>query len=163
MAENEILLMTRTYLMSGHGWMVTTSPCLTRKLWRTTRFIRAEPSSRSSSARTMRTVSLRFLPLTSTVSPRNSWSVSMVLLERAMIELSSLTASVTLQKVSSGSRTAGTGYTHTSELGFFFFFRMAVAVSSTCGGSVRAISARCWVMPTSLCSAPDGSLRFVSS
>ena len=41
-------------------------------------------------------MSLRFLPLTRTVSPRKSWSVSMVLFERAMIELSSLTASVTL-------------------------------------------------------------------
>ena len=74
-----------------------TSPCLTRRLWRTTRFIRAEPSSRSSSASTIKTVSLRFFPLTRTVSPRKSWSVSMVLFERAIIELSSLTASVTLR------------------------------------------------------------------
>ena len=73
------------------------SPCLTRKLCRTTRFMRALPSSRSSSARTIRTVSFRFLPFTSTVSPLKSCSVSMVLFERAIIELSSLTASVTLE------------------------------------------------------------------
>jgi hypothetical protein len=34
------------------------------------------------------------------VSPRKSWSVSMVLFESAMMELSSLTASVTLGAVS---------------------------------------------------------------
>lgn len=89
-----------TYLISGQLWTVITSPCLTRKLWRTTRFIRAEPSSRSSSANTIKMVSFRFLPFTRTVSPRNSWRVSMVLCERAIIELSSLTASVTLNRVS---------------------------------------------------------------
>lgn len=78
--------------------MVTTSPCLIRRLWRTTRFRRQLPSSRSSSPRTTRTVSFLFLPRTRTVSPRNSWSASMVLLERAIIELSSLMASVTLLK-----------------------------------------------------------------
>lgn len=72
------------------------SPCLTRRLCLTTRLMRALPSSRSSSAKTIKTVSLRFLPLTRTVSPRNSWRVSIVLLERAITELSSLTASVTL-------------------------------------------------------------------
>ena len=76
---------------------MTISPCLTRRLCRTTRFIRALPSSRSSSASTMRTVSFRFLPLTKTVSPRNSCRVSIVLFDRAMMELSSLTASVTLE------------------------------------------------------------------
>jgi len=75
----------------------------------------------------------RFLPLTRTVSPRNSWRVSMVLLERAMIELSSLTASVTLDGVSYGVLfTRHTRQiTHIKELGFFFFLRMAVAVSSS--------------------------------
>ena len=74
------------------------SPCLTRRLCRTTRFMRALPSSRSSSAKTMRTVSFLFFPFTKTVSPRNNCRVSMVLFESAMIELSSLTASVTLQR-----------------------------------------------------------------
>jgi hypothetical protein len=82
----------------------------------------------------------------------------MVLFERAMIELSSLTASVTLQGSERRSQ-FDSGSTHINELGFFFFLRMAVAVSSTCGGSVRATSARRLVMPTSLCSAPDPSLR----
>lgn len=146
-----------TYLMSGHGWIVITSPCLTRKLWRTTRFIRAEPSSRSSSASTMRTVSFRFLPLTRTVSPRKSWRVSMVLFERAMIELSSLTASVTLKSLVSISA-RGSRRTHMREFGFFFFFKMAVAVSSFYGGLVRASPQRRRLMPTSLGSAPSGFL-----
>ena len=144
--------------MSGHGWMVITSPCLTRKLWRTTRFIRAEPSSRSSSASTMRTVSFRFLPFTRTVSPRKSWRVSMVLFERAIIELSSLTASVTLRKLGEASQIASWS-TYIREFGFFFFLRMAVAVSSFCGGSVRAGAERCFAVPTSLGSAPSGFLR----
>jgi len=49
-----------------------------------------------------------------------------------------------------------------SEFGFFFFLRIAVAVSSTCGGSVRAAVVVPVAMPTSLCSAPDASLRAVS-
>jgi hypothetical protein len=150
--------MTRTYLISGQGWMVITSPCFTRKLWRTTRFIRAEPSSRSSSARTIRTVSFRFLPLTRTVSPRKSWSVSMVLFERAMIELSSLTASVTLKSVS-WTTCSEHGSTHINEFGFFFFLRIAVAVSSFCGGSaIMAPKEVSFAVFTSLTSAPDGSL-----
>lgn len=149
--------MTHTYLMSGHGWMVITSPCLTRKLWRTTRFIRAEPSSRSSSASTMRTVSFRFLPFTRTVSPRKSWRVSMVLFERAMIELSSLTASVTLQSSVSIQRFISR-CTHISEFGFFFFLRMAVAVSSFCGGLAGPSHPEHCSVPTSLGSAPSGFL-----
>lgn len=82
--------------MSGQAWTVIISPCLTRRLCLTTRLIRTLPSSRSSSANTIKTVSLRILPLTKTVSPRNSCKVSIVLLERAITELSSLTASVTL-------------------------------------------------------------------
>jgi hypothetical protein len=45
-----------------------------------------------------------------------------------------------------------------SELGFFFFLRMAVAVSSACGGSVDVISGPEGIL-TSLTSAPEGSLR----
>jgi len=142
-----------------------TSPCLTLRLWRTTRFIRAEPSSRSSSASTMRTVSFRFFPFTKTVSPRKSWRVSMVLLERAMMELSSLTASVTLlnRQCMLGDVHQGSVFTYISEFGFFFFFRIAVAVSSFCGRLVVLLSELSGSLPTSLCSAPDGSLEFVNS
>jgi hypothetical protein len=75
---------------------------------------------------------LRFLPLTRTVSPRNSCNVSMVLLESAITELSSLTASVTLLPLESvqGFQTANLQDTHIKEFGFFFFLRIAVAVSS---------------------------------
>jgi hypothetical protein len=58
----------------------------------------------------------------------------MVLLERAIMELSSLTASVTLlPRVLAWRRSEFEveGKTHIKELGFFFFFRIAVAVSST--------------------------------
>lgn len=66
-----------------------------------------------------------------------------MLLERAMIELSSLTASVTLQHRQSVVRTVQAAETtYINWLGFFFFLRMAVAVSSS-----------------SLRSAPEGSLR----
>jgi hypothetical protein len=57
----------------------------------------------------------------------------MVLLESAITELSSLTASVTLLppcQYTSLERADLRG-THIKELGFFFFFKMAVAVSST--------------------------------
>lgn len=53
--------------------------------------------------------------------------------------------------------------THISELGFFFFLRMAVAVSSTCGGLVRSISVLPEVEFTSLASPPAGSLQYVSN
>jgi hypothetical protein len=62
----------------------------------------------------------------------------MVLLEREMMELSSLTASVTLATVTvslSGANlrfTKDSKNTHIKEFGFFFFFRMAVDVSSSC-------------------------------
>jgi hypothetical protein len=50
------------------------------------------------------------------------------------------------------------GGTYISEFGFFFFLRMAVAVSSFCGGlAIRASDRRATVL-TSLTSAPDGSL-----
>jgi hypothetical protein len=54
------------------------------------------------------------------------------------------------------------GCTYISEFGFFFFLRIAVAVSSTCGGLVGFISTVPLVKFTSLCSPPDGSLRLVS-
>lgn len=111
-----------------------TSPCLTRRLWRTTRLMRALPSSSSSSFKTIRTVSFLFLPFTKTVSPRKSCSVSMVLLDKERIELSSLTASVTLRHALMAGLLSrrDARATHMSELGFFFFLRMAVATSSWC-------------------------------
>jgi hypothetical protein len=55
----------------------------------------------------------------------------MVLFERAMTELSSLTASVTLlPPCQYATLSLDIEYTHIKLLGFFFFFRMAVAVSS---------------------------------
>lgn len=53
-------------------------------------------SSISSSANTIRTVSLLFFPLTMTVSPLKSWSLSIVAVERVMTELSSFVASSTI-------------------------------------------------------------------
>lgn len=105
------------------------SPCLTRRFWRTTRFIRALPSSRSSSAKTIRTVSFLFFPLTRTVSPRKSWRSSMVLLERAITELSSLVASVTLTLTSVLKDESIYTTTHIKLFGFFFFLRIAVPSS----------------------------------
>ena len=81
----------------------------------------------------------------------------MVLFERAMMELSSLTASVTLGSISWDFR-KDTEIAYINEFGFFFFLRIAVAVSSFCGGSVIATAKRHLVMLTSLASAPDGSL-----
>jgi hypothetical protein len=56
----------------------------------------------------------------------------MVLLERAITELSSLTASVTLLPPSQYLiiDMADLRATYIKEFGFFFFFKMAVAVSS---------------------------------
>jgi hypothetical protein len=56
----------------------------------------------------------------------------MVLFERAITELSSLTASVTLLPPCQFCQleNADIECTHIKEFGFFFFFRMAVAVSS---------------------------------
>jgi hypothetical protein len=53
------------------------------------------------------------------------------------------------------------GYPYINEFGFFFFLRMAVAVSSAAlySGSVIATSGRRLLMLTSLAAAPDGSLR----
>jgi len=55
-----------------------------------------------------------------------------VLLDKAMMELSSLTASVTLLPQMLAVRPCKpdlAGYTYIKEFGFFFFFRMAVDVS----------------------------------
>lgn len=150
------------------------SPCLTRRLCLTTRLIRALPSSRSSSANTIRTVSFRILPRTRTVSPRKSCRVSIVLLERAMTELSSLTASVTLYVRDIGQRLLSpinprgmhsTTPTYINVLGFFFFLRIAVEVSSSCGQlSVSAGNHRdVWLVCTSLFSLPEGSLISIST
>jgi hypothetical protein len=86
----------------------------------------------------------------------------MVLFERAMIELSSLTASVTLRWLADDVQIAP-WRTYIREFGFFFFLRMAVAVSSFCGGSARAVAEGCLVVPTSFGSAPSGFLRFCQS
>lgn len=66
----------------------------------------------------------------------------MVLLERAMIELSSLVASVTLRAGQSRvERREMAEDAHINELGFFFFLRIAVETSfSTCGGKSVAQS-----------------------
>jgi hypothetical protein len=82
----------------------------------------------------------------------------MVLFESAMMELSSLTASVTLELLAACFDEAS-GRTYINEFGFFFFLRMAVAVSSFCGGSAIKASERRAAVLTSLASAPDGSLR----
>jgi len=52
-----------TYLISGHGGRVIISQCLTCRLYLTARLMHALPLSKSSLAKTMRIVSLRFLPL----------------------------------------------------------------------------------------------------
>lgn len=64
----------------------------------TTLFMRIFASSQVSSASTMHTVSLRFLPLICTVSPRKSESSCIVLRCRDTTLLSSLTASSTIRR-----------------------------------------------------------------
>mmetsp|Transcript_27800 Transcript_27800/g.89165 ORF Transcript_27800/g.89165 Transcript_27800/m.89165 type:complete len:389 (+) Transcript_27800:707-1873(+) len=110
------------YLTSGHWWTEMTSPRRTLRFLRTHLFMRILPRSHVSSASTMHTVSLRRLPLISTVSPRKSCSSSMVCTLSATTELSSLTASST-----------------TRRFGFFFFTGLvsadasALMVSRVCG------------------------------
>ena len=70
-----------------------------RRFLRTTLFMRILPSSHVSSASTMQTVSLRFLPLMSTVSPRKSCSSSIFFGCSATTELSSLDASSTTRRL----------------------------------------------------------------
>ena len=100
----------------GGGWW---RGGLTLRFLRTHLFIRTLPRSHVSSASTMHTVSFLRLPLMSTVSPRKSWSSSMVCVLRATTELSSLLASST-----------------TSRFGFFFFTGL------TSAGAASAIAAR---------------------
>lgn len=82
----------------------TTSPRRTRRFLRTTLFMRILPSSQNSSARTMHTVSLRFLPLMRTVSPRKSCSSSIFCRLSATTELSSFTASSATRRGEGGGR-----------------------------------------------------------
>ena len=86
---------------------------------RTHLFIRILPASHVSSARTMQTVSFRRFPLISTVSPRKSWSSSIVARLSATTELSSFDASSTIRR-----------------LGFFFF----CGLTSSAGGAAAAAS-----------------------
>ena len=86
------------YLTSGHWCTDTTSPSRTLRFLRTHLFMRILPGSQASSASTMHTVSLRRLPLSRTVSPRKSWSSSMVDRASATTELSSLLASSTRRR-----------------------------------------------------------------
>lgn len=53
-----------------------------------------------------------------------------------------------------------TDSTYTSELGFFFFLRMAVATSSSCGGLAAPVIELSESLPTFgfVCSLPEGSL-----
>lgn len=86
----------------------------------------------------------------------------MVLFERAITELSSFTASVTLHE--NGQLLAPNRYllsaTHIKELGFFFFFKIAVEVSSSC--IFRQFRGFCKlsrsIILTSFFSAPEASL-----
>mmetsp|Transcript_13329 Transcript_13329/g.32440 ORF Transcript_13329/g.32440 Transcript_13329/m.32440 type:complete len:220 (+) Transcript_13329:2269-2928(+) len=114
------------YLTSVHWCTETTSPRRTRRFLRTTLFMRILPSSQCSSASTMHTVSFRFLPLISTVSPRNSWSSSILARFSATTLLSSFTASST-----------------TSRLGDFLRTRIAVDTSFSffTGGTSAAAAA----------------------
>ena len=97
------------YRTSVHWCTDTTSPRRTRRFLRTTLFTRTLASSHESSASTMQMVSLRFLPRRSTVSPRKSWSSSIVAMFSDTVLLSSVTESST-----------------TRRLGAFFRSRMAV-------------------------------------
>lgn len=86
------------YLTSGHDWIETMSDKRTRKLFRTTRFMRIFSFGHVSSERTMQTVSFRLLPFNSTVSPRKSCNSSIFACERQTIELSSFVASSTRRR-----------------------------------------------------------------
>lgn len=83
------------YLTSGHGCTDTTSDSRTLKLLRTILFIRIFSSGQVSSDNTIHTVSLRLLPFSRTVSPRKSWSSSILACDSDTTLLSSLTASST--------------------------------------------------------------------
>eukprot|EP01139_Manchomonas_bermudensis_P001218 Amastigsp_a1520_219.p6 type:complete len:121 gc:universal Amastigsp_a1520_219:382-20(-) len=102
------------YLTSGHALTVTTSERRTRRFVRTTLLSRILASGHVSSASTMQTVSRRFLPFRSTVSPRKRLRRSIVAVCIATTELSSFVASSTMRR-----------------FGRSFWRRMAVAVSSS--------------------------------
>lgn len=69
------------YLTDGQGAIETTSDNRTRRLFRTTRFMRIFSSGQLSSESTMHTVSLRRFPFRSTVSPRNNCNCSILAYE----------------------------------------------------------------------------------
>lgn len=83
------------YLTSGHDWIETMSDRCTRKLLRTTRFIRIFSFGQLSSDSTIQTVSLRRRPFSRTVSPRNNCNSSILACDSATTELSSFKASST--------------------------------------------------------------------
>lgn len=87
------------YLTSGHDVIDTTSDKRTRKLLRTTRFIRIFSLWHVSSERTMQTVSLRLFPFSRTVSPRNNCNSSIFAWDRETMELSSFVASSTMRRL----------------------------------------------------------------
>lgn len=86
------------YLTSGHDWIETTSDKRTRRLFRTTRFMRIFSFGQLSSDKTMHTVSFRRFPFSKTVSPRNNCSSSIFACERLTMELSSFVASSTRRR-----------------------------------------------------------------
>lgn len=86
------------YLTSGHDWIETTSDKRTRKLFRTTRFMRIFSFGQLSSDRTIQTVSFLRFPFNKTVSPRNNCNSSILACDRLTIELSSLVASSTRRR-----------------------------------------------------------------
>ena len=90
-----------------------TSPRCTRRLFRTTLFIRIFSSEHVSSESTMHTASRLFFPFSNTVSPRNNCSSSILGWDKDTTLLSSLMASSTINR-----------------LGRFFCLRMAVDKSS---------------------------------
>ena len=84
----------------------------------------------------------------------------MVLFERAIIELSSFVASVTLRPNFSVVTLEGkAAYTYISEFGFFFFFKIAVDVSSSWNRtSASKVGMFISKFLTSFLSAPEASL-----
>lgn len=84
------------YFTSGHGWTETTSDNRTLKLFLTMRFMRIFSSGQVSSDNTIQTVSFLRFPFRSTVSPLNNCNSSIFACDNATTELSSLTASSTI-------------------------------------------------------------------
>eukprot|EP00834_Sanchytrium_tribonematis_P004227 NODE_195_length_13287_cov_0.482484.p13 type:complete len:102 gc:universal NODE_195_length_13287_cov_0.482484:3255-3560(+) len=88
--------------MSGHALMITTSPNFTLRFLLIIRFILIFPSGVSSSTNAIKTVSFLLLPFNITVSPLKRPSVSIALLFKQQIELSSLVASSTTNLFGAG-------------------------------------------------------------